>query len=202
MADKSKKEIREEQITEARKMYLMGEGIEAICSALNVKERWARELIKRGKERAVEHLKALEGSVGVAHEVDVLNHVRCEALRAWNASREPIKKETSKIVEDKPHESIAYDHETGEIKKQPPPRRRAVVTKTVIESTGDPRHLQVALEASAQIRDLLGIKAPDVLKVMHEGTIMSGETLDELMKREPAELIRAYNEALARAEAS
>jgi hypothetical protein len=153
---------------------------------------------------------SVENRVGT--ELEHLEAIRRKALEGFDRSRLPAeteevttKSESSATLNLPSTESTptAIEAAVARIMNGNSAMRSTeqVVKHKTVGQTGDPRFLDVALGASKEVRNLLGIDAPSVKKI-ELTTTTSTATPEELRAMDPAELARLVADEVARAQAT
>ena len=132
-------------------------------------------------------------------ELFYLQAIRNKAMDSFNASLEPQRStETSRDTEvdtgqpagGQMHQQIQALLGAG----GPRTKTRTSERTRTTDSSGDPRHLQVALSASNEIRKMLGLDATEVKKIEIETRNANLISVEELTKLSPSELARLVTE--------
>lgn len=171
-------EARQDQ---AYRLRLLGKTPEEISELFGVSARQIRTYLAQAKERQVNELRKLEGKAGVLRQFGVLNHILDESLQAYEKSKLPKKSKTA----------MAQKY-GGEGKEN-------VLTRTSqneIESIGDIAYLDRALKASEQIRNLLGMDAPAVKRILVAEDPISKINENEFKELSTEELLARYRAAI------
>lgn len=166
----------------AYRLRLLGKTCDEIAEALVISPRAAYEYIDKARKRQVEELKKLEGRAGVLRQFQVLNYILDEMLEAWERSKR-VKKTKVAGVETK--DGVLGGLET---KKKTSQKEE--------EEIGDPSYLDRAMKASREIRELLGLDAPEVKRLLVSDDPVTKNLSDEDLRNLPTEeLLRRYRAA-------
>jgi DNA-binding CsgD family transcriptional regulator len=162
----------------AYKLRLRGRPVVEIAAELGVSDRQVRTYLRRVEDRMKADLVARDGEAGVLKQFAVLNLVLEEALDAWERSKNPS------VTRSASREKDAEGNTT-----------KTRVSETVEEQIGNPAYLDAAMKALRAIRDLLGLDAPTVKRIiLQEGSEEDSEllALDELSKLPTEKLLALY----------
>lgn len=165
---------RADQEERAYKLRLQGRPVTEIAAEMGVSDRQVRTYLRRTEDRMKADLLERDGEAGVLKQFAVLNHVLDEALQAWEQSKEPSVKRSVSRKKDAEGKTL----ETR-------------VSETVEEQVGNPAYLDAVLKASREMRDLLGLDAPTVHRILHQD-----DALEEAERLEREELAKLPTETL------
>lgn len=150
-----------------------------------------------------------------SQELQVLEMIRGKALDAWEESRRGTT--TTERNEESEEAPAAFGVPAGipesESRIQSAIRELLngggagrvgkITNKTkTVTSSGDPRHLETALNASRQIRDLIGVDAPTVKRIELVTNDDRNLSVEDLRNMDPAELTRLISFALEGSQAA
>lgn len=122
-----------------------------IAAHLELDQSTVSKILKRVSERALSELGDEVVNTKLT-QVRVLEHIADEALQAWEASKQNNRIVTQKVV--RPGEGAKG------LDGQPPQPSPTEVTQRVEDKDGDPRYLETAMKALADVRKILGADAP------------------------------------------
>jgi hypothetical protein len=152
------KDTMERVQNEAYRLRLLGKAVEEIGELLGKEPKTIYEYLQKARARHIQELKTLDGRAGVAHQFQVLNYILDESLQAWERSktvrkvkRASVQQKDIKIGLGEQVDGVLTTQQTGQ---------------TESEQVGDPVYLARAMEASKQIRELLGLDAPEVKRLL------------------------------------
>lgn len=171
-------QVKANQEERAYKLRLRGRPVVEIAAELGVSDRQVRTYLRRVEDRMKADLVARDGEAGVLKQFAVLNLVLEEALDAWERSKNPS------VTRSASREKDAEGNTT-----------KTRVSETVEEQIGNPAYLDAAMKALRAIRDLLGLDAPTVKRIiLQEGAEEDAElmALDELSKLPTEKLLALY----------
>lgn len=170
----------------AYRLRLLGKTPEEIAEAWGISPRQIREYLKAARDRQVDELRKLEGRAGVIRQFGVLNHVLEESLAAWEKSKEIKKTKTAgvEVVDGR----LGGDRLNGGTKKKSSQREE--------DQIGDATYLDRAMRASKEIRELLGLDAPAVKRLLVEQDPVKDLDNESLSSLPPEELLRRYRAAV------
>ena len=174
----------------AYRLRLLGKTPEQIGEIMGLSTRSVREYIQKARERQIDELKRLDGKAGVLRQFAVLNYVLEETLDAWDRSKR-VKKIKTAGVETK----------GATIDGTPVGGDRSITTKKQTsareeEVIGDASYLDRAMKASKEIRELLGLDAPEVKRLLVANDPVVGNLDNEDLRTLPTEeLLRRYRAA-------
>lgn len=140
-----------EQEEWAYKLRLQGRPVVEIAAELGVSDRQVRTYLHRVGARLKADLLARDGEAGVLRQFAVLNLVVDEALEAWEKSKNP------RVTRSASKERDAEGNTT-----------KIRVSETVEEQIGNPAYLDAAMRGLKSIRELLGLDAPTVHRILHK----------------------------------
>jgi DNA-binding CsgD family transcriptional regulator len=158
----------------AYKLRLRGRPVVEIAAELGVSDRQVRTYLRRVEDRMKADLIARDGEAGVLKQYAVLSFIVDEALEAWEKSKAPSVTRSA---------SREKDAEGNTVKTR--------VSETVEEQVGNPAYLDAAMKALKSIRELLGLDAPTVHRILHQDA-----TQDEAERLEWEELRKLPTEKL------
>jgi len=163
-------------------LRLLGKTPEEIAAAWNLSPRQIRQYLKAARDRAILDLRRCEGQAGVIRQFGILNHVLEESLSAWHQSKEIKKTKTAGVeVTDGRFDGTTVP---GGTKKKSSQREE--------DRIGDAAYLDRAMKASKEIRDLLGLDAPTVKRLLVEQDPVKDLDNESLATLPPEELLRRY----------
>lgn len=173
----------------AYRLALLGKTPEEIASTMGVAPRTVYEYISKGKERQTNELRKLEGRAGVMRQFAVLNHILEEMLDRWEASKRTVKTKVAGV-------------ETKDVtlgpggKALPATETKKKSSQKEVEELGDVAYIDRALRASKEIRELLGLDAPEVKRLLLAEDPVTKDLNDEDLRTLPTEeLLRRYRAA-------
>lgn len=142
----------------AYKLRLQGRTPEEIGAYFGVTDRQARNYIADAKSRILAELRALDGKAGVVRQFTILNYVLEESIEAWEKSK------TASIVVNTGQVKFVKENQDSET---PVP---SIVKKSENHreenNFGNPVYLDRILKASAELRNLLGLDAPTIKRIL------------------------------------
>jgi predicted transcriptional regulator len=151
-------------------LYIAGQTQAQIATVLGVTRQAVAKMLDRAQKAAGERMSAIVEKVKV-RDLDRLEHIISEAMRAWHRSKRTRVKETVKTDEDGSSLTVAKER-----------------------TAGDARYLDVAVEAMERQAKMLGIDAPKTVSVNCDRPL-SNLTEDEL-RRELMEINASLGVAL------
>lgn len=166
----------------AYKLRLEGRPVIEIAAKIGVSDRQVRTYLRRVEDRMKADLLQRDGEAGVLKQFAVLNHVLDEALEAWEKSKAPAVTRSASREMDPEGKTT-----------------RTRVTETVEEQVGNPAYLDAAMKALKSIRELLGLDAPTVHRILHQdATQDEAERLEweELRKLPTEKLLALYRDQM------
>ncbi|MEQ1761604.1 MAG: hypothetical protein ABL984_00530 [Pyrinomonadaceae bacterium] len=168
----------------AYRLHLLGKTPEEISEIMGVADRTVRDYLLKGRERQTTELRRLEGRAGVMRQFAVLNHVLEEMLERWEKSKRTKKTKTAGVE--------TKDLAVGG-KGLPATETKKKSSQTEEEVLGDVAFIDRALRASKEIRELLGLDAPEVKRLLLAEDPLSKDLNDENLRTlPPEELLRRY----------
>jgi predicted transcriptional regulator len=126
-----------------------------IASELGIDQATVSRLLARAARARLEDKRQLI-ETQIAEQFDRLDHIFAEAMRAWEASKEPTKLVAKRM-------SRAADSSSDER-----PRDEDITTR-VEDQDGNTRYLDTAMKALGDLRKLLGIDAPSRVELAGQG---------------------------------
>lgn len=173
----------------AYRLALLGKTPEEIASTMGVAVRTVYEYISKGKERQTNELRRLEGRAGVMRQFAVLNHILEEMLDRWEASKRTKKTKVAGVETKDVTLGVGNKALPGtETKKKSSQKEE--------EELGDVGYIDRALRASKEIRELLGLDAPEVKRLLLSEDPVTKDLNDEDLRTLPTEeLLRRYRAA-------
>jgi hypothetical protein len=170
----------EQRQEEAYRLKLLGMTPEDISEKWNISARQIYDYIRAAKKRRVDELRSLEGRAGVIRQFDVLNHVIDESLKAYERSKESKKTKTAGV-------------QTKDGSKQVGTETTKKSNQKEEEQIGDPAYLDRVMKASKDIRELLGLDAPEVKRLLvSDDLAVKDLNYDDLKSLSTEELLRRY----------
>lgn len=173
----------------AYRLALLGKTPEEIASMMGVATRTVYDYISKGKERQTNELRRLEGRAGVMRQFAVLNYILEEMLDRWEASKRTVKTKVAGV-------------ETKDVtfgpggKALPATETKKKSSQKEVEELGDVAYIDRALRSSKEIRELLGLDAPAVKRLLLAEDPVTKELNDEdLRTLSTEELLRRYRAA-------
>lgn len=172
----------------AYRLILLGKTPEEIASTMGVAPRTVYEYISKGKERQTNELRKLEGRAGVMRQFAVLNHILEEMLDRWETSKRTVKTKVAGVE--------TKDVTLGGGKALPATETKKKSSQKEVEELGDVAYIDRALRASKEIRELLGLDAPEVKRLLLAEDPVTKDLNDEDLRTLPTEeLLRRYRAA-------
>lgn len=154
---------------------------------LGVKERQARALIALGKERARADLRNMEGRAGIIKQFMTLEYALDEAIAAFERSKQP--EVVSKAQTTRERDGAGIDG--------PGAKTKTMSSKQTKVKNGDPQYLHLILKASEQQRQLLGLDAATVQRLlMGSDPGANAEDDDDIRSIPTDQLLARYRKAV------
>lgn len=173
----------------AYRLALLGKTPEEIAGTMGVATRTVYEYITKGKERQTTELRKLEGRAGVMRQFAVLNHILEEMLDRWEASKRTVKTKNAGV------ETKEVSLGKGD-KPLPATETKKKSSQKEVEELGDVAYIDRALRASKEIRELLGLDAPEVKRLLLAEDPVTKDLNNEDLRTLPTEeLLRRYRAA-------
>lgn len=173
----------------AYRLALLGKTPEEIAETMGVAVRTVYEYISKGKERQTNELRKLEGRAGVMRQFAVLNHILEEMLDRWEASKRTVKTKVAGV--ETKDVTIGLGN-----KALPATETKKKSSQKEVEALGDVAYIDRALRASKEIRELLGLDAPEIKRLLvADDPLMKDLDNEDLRSLPTEELLRRYRAA-------
>jgi hypothetical protein len=182
----------EQRQDEAYRLRLLGKTPEQIAELWGMAPVTIYQYVQAARERHITELRNLEGRAGVAHQFQVLNHVLEESLAAWERSKQVVKTKTAGVKTK--DVTLGKDGKGPGIPGVETTKQSAQREQ---EQVGDPVFLARAMEASKQIRELLGLDPPEVKRLLMGNDPLTTDNNDDLANLPTEELLRRYRTSVA-----
>lgn len=175
----------------AYRLRLLGKTPEEIGEVMGLAPRTVRDYIMKARTRQIEELRTLEGKAGVLRQFSVLNYVLEETLDAWDRSKRVRK---TKVAGVQTKDVSLLKNSKGTSTELPGTETTKKSSQKEEEVIGDASYLDRALKASKEIRELLGLDAPEVKRLLlTDKDPATSDLSDEDLRTLPTEeLLRRY----------
>ena len=150
---------------------------ERIAAELGVDRSTVTKALQRVERRVLAHLEDSISQLKVRQTAQ-LEYLAAEAVSAWEASKRPA--ETTRTVIERAETPADDDARAGEARK---PEVIVKTTLTVKGQSGDPRFLNAAREALADVRKLWGLDAPQRIELTKDAGSQLPDKLEEAFRR-------------------
>lgn len=166
----------------AYKLRMKGRSVTGIAEELGVSDRQVRTYLQRVENRMKADLIRRDGEAGVLKQFMVLSLALDEALDAWERSKAPVHRRFA--TRETNTEGLPIKTRVGEVEET---------------QVGNPAYLDAILKASRELRELLGMDAPTVRRViMATDQEQEDVNLAELQKLPADELLARYRALMDR----
>lgn len=171
MAARPSREVTRERERRAWELRQKSWTEQRIADALGIDQATVSRMLRRVEDKLAKEFAAGAERIKAQHTAR-LEHIADEAYQAWERSQENAETETvvNEVVSlQGTEETLDDEQQPVRVKKCVVPADKATTTRTSKGQAGDPRFLDQARGALADIRDIWGVESPKRTDVTSDG---------------------------------